>query len=98
MYWSKVGISYRLYTISYSRNSSNTSVVQELKFAGAESGKLMLLEEILKGTFEPPALIFVQSKERAGQLFLELSKTLPHIPARLMSSDLTDNAVRFFIR
>lgn len=66
---------------------------QELRFSGDEGGKLLLLEDLLKNGFEPPALVFVQSKERAGELFVELSKRLPSMPIRLMSSELTDQAV-----
>ncbi|CAD5206719.1 unnamed protein product [Bursaphelenchus okinawaensis] len=74
------------------RNSSNTDVVQELKFSGDENGKIMLVEEIMRKGFDPPALIFVQSKERAGELFVELKRRLPDIPMRLMSGELTVEA------
>ncbi|CAD5209804.1 unnamed protein product [Bursaphelenchus xylophilus] len=74
------------------RNTSNSDVVQELKFSGDEHGKMFLVEDILREGFDPPALIFVQSKERAGELFVQLQKGFPHIPMRLMSSELTTEA------
>jgi ATP-dependent RNA helicase DDX52/ROK1 len=40
---------------------------------GSEEGKMVALRRMIKeGQFTPPVLIFVQSKERAQQLFHEL--------------------------
>uniref|UniRef100_H2YM54 Probable ATP-dependent RNA helicase DDX52 n=1 Tax=Ciona savignyi TaxID=51511 RepID=H2YM54_CIOSA len=54
------------------KNTAAKSVEQELKYVGNEDGKLMALEEIIRKGFSPPALVFVQSKERAKELFAEL--------------------------
>jgi ATP-dependent RNA helicase DDX52/ROK1 len=63
-----------------------------LLFTGDETGKLFALEQLLSGGFEPPALVFLQSKERAGTLFVELQARCPNIPIRLISSELTNEA------
>ena len=55
------------------RNSSNANVTQHLKYCGTEEGKLLELRRLLKEGFEPPMLVFVQSKERARQLYSELA-------------------------
>lgn len=50
------------------------------------------MEQLLKVDFEPPALVFLQTKDRAGSLFVELQKRCPKIPIRLISSELTNEA------
>ncbi|XP_065084624.1 probable ATP-dependent RNA helicase DDX52 [Ochlerotatus camptorhynchus] len=47
-------------------------VEQELLFVGHESGKLLAFREMVHKGLTPPVLIFVQSKDRAQQLFTEL--------------------------
>lgn len=54
------------------KNSTNINVAQKIMYVGKEDGKLMTLRSILRDGFEPPMLIFVQSKERAKELFHEL--------------------------
>lgn len=81
-----------LLNIGNFRNSSNSAVKQELVYAGSERGKVFALEQMLNGGFEPPALVFLQSKERAGSLFVELQARCPKVPIRLISSDLTREA------
>ena len=55
------------------RNISNTSVKQELMFVGSEEGKLLAVRQLLKKEgIKPPILIFLQSKERAKELYREL--------------------------
>lgn len=55
-----------------SRNSATELVDQELLFVGNEQGKLLALRDIIRTGISPPVLIFVQSKERAHELFNEL--------------------------
>ncbi|CAI2319636.1 unnamed protein product [Caenorhabditis sp. 36 PRJEB53466] len=55
------------------RNSSNTSVKQELTYCGGEDGKKIAIRNLLRTSFRPPALVFVQSKDRAVQLVKLLS-------------------------
>ncbi|XP_046840481.1 probable ATP-dependent RNA helicase DDX52 isoform X2 [Xenia sp. Carnegie-2017] len=54
------------------RNSATETVEQELLFVGQECGKLIAIRDIIHKGFEPPMLLFVQSKERAKELFHEL--------------------------
>lgn len=53
-------------------NSAISSVDQKLVFTGTESGKLMAFRNFIKTGVYPPVLVFVQSKDRAQQLFTEL--------------------------
>uniref|UniRef100_A0A914ELT9 Probable ATP-dependent RNA helicase DDX52 n=1 Tax=Acrobeloides nanus TaxID=290746 RepID=A0A914ELT9_9BILA len=73
-----------------SRNSANSSVIQQLIFTGDEHGKITALRTLIDSRLDPPALIFTGTKERAGQLFAELSSLFKNRPIQLMSSDLTD--------
>ncbi len=55
------------------RDAATSTVSQNLQFCGSESGKLMALRnDIAAGKITPPTLIFVQSIERANDLFKEL--------------------------
>ncbi|XP_068142038.1 probable ATP-dependent RNA helicase DDX52 [Drosophila tropicalis] len=54
------------------QNSATDTVQQELLFVGSESGKLVAIRNLVKEGLHPPVLIFVQSKDRAKQLFEEL--------------------------
>ncbi|KAK8811564.1 hypothetical protein WA158_003298 [Blastocystis sp. Blastoise] len=53
-------------------NKTNDNVQQELVFAGKEEGKLIALRQLFQQGIDPPVIIFVQSKERAQQLYHEL--------------------------
>eukprot|EP00388_Colpodella_angusta_P016010 GDKJ01039684.1.p1 GENE.GDKJ01039684.1~~GDKJ01039684.1.p1 ORF type:complete len:549 (-),score=150.10 GDKJ01039684.1:59-1510(-) len=54
-------------------NAAASTVDQELVFTTHEDGKLSALRQLIKsGELAPPCLIFVQSKERAKQLFSEM--------------------------
>lgn len=55
------------------RNAAADLVDQKLQFVGSESGKLLALRGLVKeGQLQPPVLVFVQSKQRAKELFAEL--------------------------
>uniref|UniRef100_A0A7S3CMN0 RNA helicase n=1 Tax=Strombidium rassoulzadegani TaxID=1082188 RepID=A0A7S3CMN0_9SPIT len=54
------------------RNSTSSKVTQHLTYCGSEEQKLATLRQQLQDGYKPPLLIFVQSKERAKQLFKEL--------------------------
>ncbi|XP_053682674.1 probable ATP-dependent RNA helicase DDX52 [Sabethes cyaneus] len=61
--------------VRFSIGTTNTavdSVEQELLFVGNESGKLLAFREMVHQGLNPPVLVFVQSKDRAQQLFTEL--------------------------
>jgi ATP-dependent RNA helicase DDX52/ROK1 len=54
------------------RNSTATAVEQKIVYVGKEDGKLSTLRQLIRDGFEPPMLIFVQSKDRAKELYHEL--------------------------
>eukprot|EP00347_Sterkiella_histriomuscorum_P001339 403372410 len=54
------------------KNASNQLIDQQIQYVGDEQGKLHTLRELLADGFEPPMLIFVQSKHRAKELYHEL--------------------------
>jgi len=56
------------------RGAAAASVAQRLLFCGNEPGKLLALRQLLRGGgLRPPAVLFVQSKERAKDLLRELA-------------------------
>ncbi|KAM4619905.1 putative ATP-dependent RNA helicase DDX52 isoform 2-T2 [Polymixia lowei] len=54
------------------RNTAVETVEQDLLFVGTENGKLLAMRDIIKKGFLPPMLVFVQSIDRARELFHEL--------------------------
>ncbi|CAG9797661.1 unnamed protein product [Chironomus riparius] len=70
--WVHEKLSSGFVTVNISPNMPVSSVEQELRYVGTESSKLMELREIIRQGIQPPILIFVQSKDRAKQLFSEL--------------------------
>lgn len=68
-------------------NSATDTIKQELVFCGEEDGKLMALRQIVQKGIRPPVLIFVQTKERAVQLFHEL--VYDNINVDIITSDRT---------
>ncbi|KAL3042880.1 hypothetical protein OYC64_020739 [Pagothenia borchgrevinki] len=54
------------------RNTAVESVEQKLLFVGTENGKLVAMRNIITKGFLPPMLVFVQSIDRARELFHEL--------------------------
>lgn len=66
----------------------NTHIAQQLQFCATEEGKLATLKDLItNGQFLPPALIFVQSVERAKELEKQLKQTGVHVG--VIHSDLT---------
>ncbi|KAK0152671.1 putative ATP-dependent RNA helicase DDX52 [Merluccius polli] len=56
----------------FTRNTAVETVEQELLFVGTENGKLLAVRDLIKKGFMPPMLVFVQSIDRARELFHEL--------------------------
>ncbi|KAI7795607.1 Ddx52 protein [Triplophysa rosa] len=54
------------------RNTAAETLEQELLFVGSESGKVLAMRDLIKKGFLPPVLVFVQSIDRARELFHEL--------------------------
>jgi len=53
-------------------NSATETIDQKLVYCGTEAGKLLAFRNIVKTGLQPPVLVFVQTKERASELFKEL--------------------------
>ncbi|KAJ1634662.1 P-loop containing nucleoside triphosphate hydrolase protein [Pavlovales sp. CCMP2436] len=51
------------------RNSAAHEIEQKLVYVGREDGKLLAIKAMIQEGLTPPVLIFVQSKERAMELF-----------------------------
>uniref|UniRef100_A0A2P2M356 RNA helicase n=1 Tax=Rhizophora mucronata TaxID=61149 RepID=A0A2P2M356_RHIMU len=69
------------------KNTASASIKQKLVFAGSEEGKLLALHQSFAENLNPPVLIFVQSKERAKELYGELK--FDDIRADVIHSDLS---------
>lgn len=54
------------------RNAATTLVDQKLQFVGSEAGKLLAFRELVRTGVQPPVLVFVDTKDRAEQLYKEL--------------------------
>jgi ATP-dependent RNA helicase DDX52/ROK1 len=50
----------------------NDNISQSLQFVGREEGKLLAIRQIVTKGLHPPVIIFLQSKDRAQALYLEL--------------------------
>lgn len=76
------------------RNSAASSVRQRLMYVGSEDGKLLALRQLTLQGLRPPVLIFVQSKERAKDLFHEL--VYDGINVDVIHAERTQLQVRLF--
>ena len=54
------------------KNAATETIDQKLLYVGEEAGKLIAVRQMIQKGFNPPVLIFVQSIDRAKQLFHEL--------------------------
>ncbi|XP_053408363.1 probable ATP-dependent RNA helicase DDX52 isoform X1 [Mercenaria mercenaria] len=70
--WCKLNLDNVIQVYVGARNSATKTIEQSLLFCGAESGKLIAIRDIIRKGIQPPVLVFVQSKERAKELFHEL--------------------------
>ncbi|XP_048413058.2 probable ATP-dependent RNA helicase DDX52 isoform X2 [Stegostoma tigrinum] len=70
--WCKLNLDNVVSVSIGTRNSAVETVEQELLFVGTETGKLVAMRDLVKKGFSPPVLVFVQSIERAKELFHEL--------------------------
>ncbi|KAF9420381.1 RNA-dependent ATPase rok1 [Podila epigama] len=55
-----------------SKNAATETIQQKLVYCGSEEGKLIAMRQQIQNGLKPPVLIFVQSIERAKELFHEL--------------------------
>uniref|UniRef100_A0ABM5EN72 Probable ATP-dependent RNA helicase DDX52 n=1 Tax=Pogona vitticeps TaxID=103695 RepID=A0ABM5EN72_9SAUR len=70
--WCKLNLDNVISVSIGARNAAAETVDQELLFVGSETGKLLAMRDLVKKGFTPPVLVFVQSIERAKELFHEL--------------------------
>ncbi|ETN18561.1 hypothetical protein PPTG_04135 [Phytophthora nicotianae INRA-310] len=54
------------------KNAGASTIDQKLVFVGKEEGKLVAMKQLLQEGLQLPALLFVQNKERANELYHEL--------------------------
>merc|ERR1719318_1235292 len=79
-------------------NSATTTINQRLLYCGSEAGKLVAFRDVVRAGLQPPVLVFVQTKERAGQLFKELLYDGIHVDVihSERSEQQRENTVRAF--
>jgi len=70
--WSKQNLDGLISVTVGNRNTATATVEQDLVFVGNEEGKIIAMRDLVKKGLSPPVLIFLQSKERAKELFSEL--------------------------
>ncbi|CAG0914064.1 unnamed protein product [Notodromas monacha] len=96
--WCKLNLDNVVMTSIGARNTAVETVEQELMFVGEEYGKLVAFRNMILKGLNPPVLVFVQSKDRAKELFREL--IYDGINVDVIHSDLTqlqrDNVVKGF--
>ncbi|KAK3092499.1 hypothetical protein FSP39_003695 [Pinctada imbricata] len=71
--WCKLNLDNVVQVYIGARNSATITIEQELLFVGQESGKLLAIRDMIKKGVAAPVLMFVQSKERAKELYQELA-------------------------
>uniref|UniRef100_K3X9X4 RNA helicase n=1 Tax=Globisporangium ultimum (strain ATCC 200006 / CBS 805.95 / DAOM BR144) TaxID=431595 RepID=K3X9X4_GLOUD len=54
------------------KNAGATTIEQKLVFVGKEEGKIVAMKQLITEGLRVPALLFVQNKERANELYQEL--------------------------
>ncbi len=59
------------------QHTTSLNVKQSLLFVGREEGKLLEMKQMSARGFAPPALVFVQSKDRVNDLVEELAAIFP---------------------
>ena len=70
-----------------SKNSAASTLQQRLIYCGQEEGKILALRQLIEEGINPPVIIFVQSKDRAMELYHEL--VYDNINADVITADRT---------
>jgi len=71
--WCKLNLDNMVKVRVGAANSAGDTISQRLVYTGTEAGKLLEFRNIVReGGIQPPVLVFVQTKERATELFKEL--------------------------
>ena len=69
--WCKLNLDNLVQVYIGAKNAASETIDQQLVFVGSESGKLVTVRDIVQRGVQPPILIFVQSKDRAKELFYD---------------------------
>ncbi|KAK7378619.1 hypothetical protein VNO80_04065 [Phaseolus coccineus] len=69
------------------KNMASETIKQKLVFTGSEEGKLLAIRQSFAESLNPPVLVFLQSKERAKELYDELA--FDNIRVDVIHSDLS---------
>ena len=66
------------------KNNVLASIEQSLAYCQSEYGKLVEIKNIInQGDFNPPVLIFMQSKERAEELLTTIRQSCVNTPIKI---------------
>jgi len=96
--WCKLNLDNMVKVRVGAANSATDTVDQQLLYCGSESGKLVAFRDLVRTGLQPPVLVFVQTKERAGELFKELLYDGIHVDVihSERSEQQRENTVRAF--
>jgi len=70
--WCKLNLDNVVMLTVGQKNSATETIDQNLVFVGTEGGKLLAFRNLIVEGLNPPVLVFVQTKERAKELYAEL--------------------------
>ncbi|CAJ1947382.1 unnamed protein product [Sphenostylis stenocarpa] len=73
------------------KNMASETIKQKLVFTGSEDGKLLAIRQSFAESLNPPVLVFLQSKERAKELYGELA--FDNVRIDVIHSDLSQQEV-----
>jgi len=96
--WCKLNLDNSVQVRVGSGQATTETIEQTLQYCGSEHGKLVHFRSIVQKGLQPPVLVFVQSKERAQDLFKELLYDGIHVDVihSERSQLQRDNTVRAF--
>jgi len=72
IYWCKLNLDNVVTIRIGAAQAAVETIDQKLVFCGTEHGKLVAFRSLVQSGLKPPVLVFVETKERAQQLFKEL--------------------------
>jgi len=96
--WSRLHLDNMVRVRVGAANSATVTVEQRLTYCGSEAGKLVAWRALVQGGLTPPTLVFVQTKDRAQELFKELLYDGLHVDVvhSGRSEEQRENTVRAF--
>jgi len=96
--WCKLNLDNMVKVRVGAANSATETIDQQLIYCGSESGKLIAFRDLVRQGLTPPTLVFVQTKERAQELFKELLYDGIHVDVihSERSEQQRENTIRAF--